>query len=458
MDFERLLEPMGVPLVSYRGTGVLELANGEKRRGRFLARQTTGGDILLLMEPENTIRMFSIILDAPSITGFTGTTHDEARIEVSGGFIPRDIPPRDVKNAEGWASFTARRMLLVHTKDRASTLRFGLTNLRLPQPKTMTFTLDDEEGLVQAQLRRLEDGRDRFKSARATRGIEVTAELIVEAGDLDAAKQTANDVCYLLSIAQGSMVRWIYLDEYRNGSLLRRRHHNKKTREYTPLAAIDTSQPQWPVEFINETHATYLKRRDDWELNRGPIDWYLEAKTEADYLEHRAAKLAVALETLKHRYVQSAEAKISEFILPPAEFAEIESNLQSRIATLLNEKGAEDPVPSKIGGRGKVKQLNRETFSNILESFLSLLDVKLKPDQVSQFIDSRNTLVHQGQFYRQAFEKDEADGRSDPLPSISDEYFFIVTMLDRIFLRLVGYEGEHRDWTTFPDEEFVPVK
>lgn len=456
MDFESILGPLGSPLEDYQGTGILEMADGDVIECRFHARQTTAGEILLLLARDDAHSGFPFFFGGPAIEGFRGTTENGIEIELRGQILPRNLPPGQVKGAKSWVSVTATKMSARHNDKSVSEIRFGLTNLRLPQPWTLTLELDGGAGPEQARLRRLDDGRIRYKSARATRGVEVTAELIFESQNPDIAKQVAEDICYLLSIAQGSVVSWVYLDERAIDSLVRRQHHHRRTREFAPFPAVETSGPQWPVEFIEATYSTYVMRRDDWQLDRGPVDWYLESKIEADYLEARAAKLAVALETLEHRYLHSSESSISPFILPRGEFKEVASVLVSEINGFLKHRGIEEPDRSKIAGQAR--GMNRQSFRSTAKSLLSLLDITLETHEMDQFLDSRNCLVHQGQFYCKAVEKDEANGRSEPLPSVNDEYFFMVTVLDRIFLRLVGYEGDHRDWTVFPERKFIPVQ
>lgn len=456
MDLGELLDPMGRPLADYRGTGTLQLDSGDEIDCPFRARQTASGDIFLVVEDTSVGSIFSILFGGPSVERFHGTTDSGARIEIRGRIITRDLPPSDANGEKSWLSLGAPRVSVFHSDAPATESRFGLTNVRLKQPVPLTLRLEGGTAPFEARLRRVDDGRVRYQRARATRGVEVTAELIFEGPQSDAMKRVAGDVCHLLSIAQGSVVEWVYIDEYARAGLARRHHHNRRTREYAPVPAVRTDRPKWPVDYIARTYPTYVRRRDDWQLHRGTVARYLEAKAEADYLEARGVKLAVALEGLAHRYLESSEATLSQFVLPRKEFEKLAPDLKSEVKGVLRRRGVEKRETSKIAN--KVKQLNRESFRAVTRKLSSLLDLRMGSKERGQFIDSRNTLVHQGQFYCKAVERGEVERRSDPFPSPTEEYFFMVTVLDRIFLRLVGYDGKHRDWTAFPDRKLVPVR
>lgn len=116
-------------------------------------------------------------------------------------------------------------------------------------------------------------------------------------------QQVASDVCYLLSIAQGCKVEWVYREEHDDEGLLVRDHWMRKTKPFCALQAVQLDPMTGVRDFPEATYPTYVRPRDPWNLTRRPIDTYLEGKVETDFLEPRAAKLAVAPEALKHRYL-----------------------------------------------------------------------------------------------------------------------------------------------------------
>lgn len=87
------------------------------------------------------------------------------------------------------------------------------------------------------------------------------------------------------------------------GSCVARTHASTVTKPYCPLAVIDPTVDSDTKRFLEQTYPVYISKRNDYRLNRGTIDAYLDAKAENDYLETRAVKLAVAMEMLKNVFV-----------------------------------------------------------------------------------------------------------------------------------------------------------
>jgi hypothetical protein len=66
--------------------------------------------------------------------------------------------------------------------------------------------------------------------------------------------------------------------------------------------------------------------------------------------------------------------------------------------------------------------------------------------EVAVFLKSRNSLVHTGLFYCQHYD-DNAVLIQKGLPTTpQEEYFYIMSFLDRLMLKLLGYSGPYLDW------------
>jgi hypothetical protein len=70
-------------------------------------------------------------------------------------------------------------------------------------------------------------------------------------------------------------------------------------------------------QFIESPYPVFLERRDPYKLDKGTIDAYLDAKSEDDYLQTRAVKLAVALEKLKAVFINQPDSSSKEFVIDP---------------------------------------------------------------------------------------------------------------------------------------------
>ena len=68
----------------------------------------------------------------------------------------------------------------------------------------------------------------------------------------------------------------------------------------------------------------------------------MDAKSEGDLLEQRAAKSSVAIESLKTAFLQSGETDTSEFIIDPQEF---DTGVLPQSAVVLNELLGKCQIP-----------------------------------------------------------------------------------------------------------------
>ena len=101
----------------------------------------------------------------------------------------------------------------------------------------------------------------------------------------------------------------MYFDS--DGGLIETHHANRITKRYSPLSVIDPADGNDTARFVEQTYGRFTQIKEQYELCHGTIDAYLDAKAEADFLEVRAAKLAVCLERLKHYFAKRRECRES---------------------------------------------------------------------------------------------------------------------------------------------------
>ena len=102
--------------------------------------------------------------------------------------------------------------------------------------------------------------------------------------------------------------------------------------------------------------------------------------------------------------------------------------------------------------RERLSSLNRTSFKKHLRAIAKSIGLKQGPGEFDLFIASRDNLIHVGEFYCAAADE-AARARLEPLASRSEEFFFLVSVIDRIFLRLFGYSGPYLNWRKFPHAE-----
>jgi hypothetical protein len=69
-------------------------------------------------------------------------------------------------------------------------------------------------------------------------------------------------------------------------------------------------------------------------------------------------------------------------------------------------------------------------------------DLKVSDEDVQTFVRSRNALVHRGRFACTLPVEDE-QSNAHVFSGHVDEWLFMVNMLDRVFLRMLGYDGPY---------------
>lgn len=260
--------------------------------------------------------------------------------------------------------------------------------------------------------------------------------------ELSMAEEDVDDVCALLSVAQGCAVNWVKYDVLTaDEEVCYQVFGSRKTAPYCPLRIVDSNIP----EYLENTYPIYAERRDRWHLDRGIVAAYLEGKDETDYLDTRAAKLALGLEMMVDRICE-AEG-FDGWILEQDTFDEIEEALKNAIRCEIDSATQRAKLYEHLRG------INRASFREKIDFLLTQIDAEYEEEEVRRFIKYRNCLIHRGRFYC-SLPKERQSGNM-ALHSPSDEYFFMVEFMDRLLLRIVGYAGKYVDaserWRTYKD-------
>lgn len=289
------------------------------------------------------------------------------------------------------------------------------------------------------------------KRLKAVKGINVTSELICdlrEFNGVEQAREIVDSLCYLFSLARGTKIQWVYCDQYsEGGKRVMWTHASRVTKPYSCLAVIDPRGDgrQETKVFIEQAYSEYVSKRESWRLNRGTMDAYLDAKAEADYLQFRAVKLAVALEMLKAVFLEIPGSPAKEFVLDENEFERLTQSISDAVSNILEQRGVENNDRQAICSLGKIEGLNRRSFRYVVDKLCKHIGLDVEEKAIGLFVASRDSLVHSGLFYCENLKEQKRNG-TPPLPSVHDEYFFLVNCLDRIFLKLLGYGDAYIDW------------
>lgn len=174
------------------------------------------------------------------------------------------------------------------------------------------------------------------------------------------------------------------------------------------------------------------------------INAYLDAKAENDYLEGRGIKLVVVMEMLKKALLKD-EPEL-ECIINEDYFKKQQQNLQ-----IVFKKIFEQCTNSDLRRMfySNIRGINRTPFEEILNRLCKRIDLQVKKDYLQAVVDSRNKLIHEGNFLCESDDKKEKYRNIEDYPQFQDpehEYYFLMNFLDKCFLRLLSYKGFYYKW------------
>lgn len=427
----------GRTIAQYNGRGTFFFADGASLSGQFRAIQLLNGDIFIAIRFSG--QYFISLLD--KINSFAGATQDGRQVSSTRLIQLRSL---DQVKRSTYALFMLQEIVVFNESSTPTqTIGFGLTNLSLIKYFPLHFDLPAPIGRVNIHpFKDYDDIEDRLN---ITRGVEVTSELHVNVTNFQGISDiepVVDSLCYILSIALGTKITWIYRKEYNKDRMMVSISHRAYiTKPYSSLRIIELFGHTQLIEFVQQAYLTYTQRRDDFALEKGVIDAYLDAKAEADYLETRGAKLAVALEALKAVFVGQTQNEHFEYIIDNNLFAELIPDLKLALKEQLKKT---DRVNSDQRNKisGKVRELNRRNFAEVLNALFKYLNFHPAKNDLDLFIRCRNSLVHQGKFYCVTATEDDRQ-KCPPKDNVVEEYRFMVDFLDRIFLKLLGYQGPY---------------
>lgn len=462
------LDRYGRILHSYSGLGALILSDNESYRCRFTVGQTNTGMVVLLCDFIDDLGITAWLQPAR----FQGVTNDGQEIALAPDDL-FDLPwladEPSVDPARGfaaWGSYHVKQLTVRSADDLAPTIyRFGVTNLLLDNAEwhlalsgyelTLPATTIPPRPSRVVTIRFLDRDRKRREAIAALRGTDVIAEIeIATLGeDFEFATSLVDDLCWLLSIARGTKIAWAYASACTDDNrLVFRQHRDAVSRPYTPFATADTKERADRADraitkrFVESSWATYLEKAALYRLHDGPITMWLEARMEGDSLQVRGIKLVVLLELLKSSFMHQPNPKIGEFLLRGGPKLKLDKALRKAARDHFADPDGTGQVTqdviSNLGG------VTRTPFKTILKGLLDELGIYPTADEWHFIIGARNTLVHEALFPSE-IKPSDVWALAAPRTERAHEFFRLLGFLDRIMLRLVGYDGPYIDWSTY---------
>lgn len=468
MDFETVadggswgfdLNAYGVCQSVYEGKGTLALSSGEHVQCDFQVGQLSNGDVILLCGAPVYYSLFGF---GASVESFQGLTHKGYKL-ASSGRIRSTNYLSDMPRPGTFEALHLEKLsvMISDCSSKVRAIRFGITNFKFVTTHVgrdennqfcswLPLILNDGKNVINFCMRPVPHYDKVMRRLLTLKTIDVTCEAVAYISgenEIPALEHAVDTLCRILSVARGTKIQWVYRDNYdEQGILLNRAHFEHITKSFCPMAIIDARYEGRAEtrDFIESAYPLFLERRHAYKLDKGTIDAYLDAKSEDDYLEMRAVKLAVALERLKAVFLNQPESSSNEFVIDENLFNRLKPQLKTAISDVLKAAGVGAVHRHEI--YPKLSGLNRRSFADLLKEFLRYIKLDVNPADLQLFIQCRNKLVHTGEFHSRASSAERKRYASVRTPV--EEYYFMVSFLDRIFLRLFGYNGNYVDYRT----------
>jgi YD repeat-containing protein len=325
-------------------------------------------------------------------------------------------------------------------------LTYGLTNLEFLGDERTHFgngawaldTFRFEVASTEIVVRQVEDYRQVAEEMKSTRTVAVTGEASVEVqggvADLQRYDDMMNVVCTLFSLAKGKTVTWIYTKLWDQDGKLISWHMPWRPVSSWALggALIGGNRATRLKEFVAHSYEPYLETRDRFNLPVA-IGYYLASKSESE-LYAKFLLACTAMETLVSNFAEKHTQGDLRYVVPEKDFEDRETQLQDLLKEALREA-----FPGLSGNQVndalvKVKELNRRSFRRVLKEMLRGLGVQYDKRADLQFIQLRHKVVHTGIL-------------GEHIQDWFRYYSALIELLDRIFLKILSYEGEYEKYS-----------
>ena len=433
--------------MNYQGNGEVTLINNEVYTCSFKLYQEKDSRIILLCKFFDYNSISSLIFTRDfKVKQFKGKTKNnfECYTEkiILGDFI-------NIPDSEECVIFYLNEIEIITTiESHENAFCFEITNFCLNKFNNFELSLPNSYQGKNQKLnflfRPLDNYEEINRNLRINRNVEVTSEIIYLNTDnllsIEQIIETIDDICHLLSIAQGTKIQWVNYKFYKK-SHIHEKYLSRVTSSYTPffIIAPDINSIK---NFMETVYSIFIEKKEIYHL-KWIINAFLDSKSEQGYLGSRGLRAVVVMEMLRGYFLENGSIK--EDIFQAKIFTKIKKNVRKEIKRTLDSDIKNDvdlPVEEIEMLYLKISELNRKPFGEILRKFLESInfDVTKEDDNIKCFIKSRNSLVHRGRFLHDTSNKSTCKYKSS-----FEEFTFIINFIDKVILKLIGYSGLYQN-------------
>lgn len=447
-------------VAEYSGTGRFVLASDQtSENGLFWIGQAHNGNVLICYK-DGVLSPIELLSD---LTSFSGVTDSGFQVVTNGKLHPIRQHLDLLDQSRCTIVLASEAHLATLRPSTAVRERYGLTNFlycgteqlqvepnhwQLVLPLTIRYGNQSVAG----KIHMLPDYDSASRLLEAVHGIQVTVELDIDVaaceisvGDLDTAVDT---LCRVLSLARGTHVTWVYrtsLDA--EGHPVGAVYSNRPTFGYYSETILDDSPDDATNtrQFVEATYSEYVAKASPYMLDKGSLDTYLEGKAGGQYLETRALKLVVAMEMLVAGHFSGSVALSSDEVVDATVFDCMLERLRENIHVVVLRTTNDSRKARRISERGRVSGLNQRSFAELIRQVWIDIGLHASSADAELFSGSRNCLVHTGNFACSPENQAAWHGPDMSWSTPVGEYGFLVSLLDRTFLRILNYDGPYID-------------
>lgn len=233
-----------------------------------------------------------------------------------------------------------------------------------------------------------------------------------------------SDICFLLTFACGRMVNWTrqYATTAR-GAHLRGEARAAVTRPYRVMPLIDTRDGREVRRFIETCYPFFVQRRDAYSL-RKVIHTRSDAANDASFMETRTLVAGALAEFLSSKYCENdGAAKAQE--LRGSRGQRADAAKQALKGAAIINRGNLDAYQ---WASERLGQATGPTLKERLKIACEGLNVGASDEDIALVARSRHNLAHT---------------LSWATSDLRDEHRSVIHLVDRMLLRLLGYDGRY---------------
>jgi hypothetical protein len=274
-------------------------------------------------------------------------------------------------------------------------IKFYLINCSFNKP--IYLEIDSYDVSIES----LNDHRERMHYLKVTYDVAITSILTFKTSGheksnteiINEVREIATNICYLLSFAEGHKISWHYYDVInKKGELIS--SYLKKTRKITPFNSWWTIFPDYDIDsFLSQCYNNFINHKQEYNIFE-VLDQFLNSISETNFLELRGLGLVALLDHVtKLKYPKLTD------------------------------------LPSK------------------LENLATHLKLDITRDEFDEFNDIRNNLAHKSRFFDLHEPTRIKDGKVVRINerTILQQYYFVLSVTQRILLGILRYEGYYFD-------------